>query len=150
MIDLPFRTNQIEAQKLLEQCYFRCLKTANELQDTRGICIPPLGANFWGFDTWTISQCTAKAARHFIDETSPTTRKMKHVEFINLTLSMADIMSIVFREVCKTGKTDNTETVCKRTVETTEASKATTPLTTVETTVILFGKIHREPERGMN
>jgi len=48
VIDEQFQTDMIAAQKLLEQCYFRCLKTVNELQDTQAICIPPLGANFGG------------------------------------------------------------------------------------------------------
>jgi len=136
--DEQFRTDQVNAQQQLELCYFRCLKTANELPNIHAICIPPLGAKFFGFDAWTIAHCAAKAVRQFISETHVTSRQLKHIEFINLTLSMADITSVVFREVFQTinRHQDTNETACKSTEMTLDATgpSPTTDMSATQTT----------------
>ena len=106
LLDERVRTDQIAAQKLLEQCYFNCLHLADSMTDMTTIGIPAIGAGFFGFDSWTIAHSAAKATRRYITELQ-TARTLKRVEFICLTLSMADKMSIIFREVLEDKTTDD-------------------------------------------
>jgi O-acetyl-ADP-ribose deacetylase (regulator of RNase III) len=97
-----YRDNSMTAQEQLTQCYYNCIKEADRLGQS-SICIPALGTGVNTFDVWTIAHCAARAMRKYIDARTDKSGYLRSVEFINLTLSLADIMSCVFREVFRAG-----------------------------------------------
>ena len=117
----PFRDDPILAQQKLEESYYNCLKLADGTPGLHSIAFPAISAGFFGMNQWTVAHAAARAVKQFESDTASSPGELLRVELINLTLSMADVMSVVFREVfpVKTAINDQQQVI--------DQSQVTTP-----------------------
>ena len=94
----PFRNGSILAQKTMEESYYNCLKLADVTHGCSSIALPALSAGFFGAHQWEIALAAANAIKRFDVDTASAPGKLLRVELANLTLTMADVMSVVFRK----------------------------------------------------
>jgi O-acetyl-ADP-ribose deacetylase (regulator of RNase III) len=95
----PFKDDPLLTQKTLELAYFNCLKLADETAGSNVLTMPAIGANFFGVNQWPLAHAVASAIKQFVNDTTHAPGHLKRVVLVNLTLSLADIMSVVFREL---------------------------------------------------
>jgi hypothetical protein len=72
---------------------------ADKHRDFQTLAIPVLGIRQDQFDPWTASHAAAKAIVAFDKDTAASPGTLRIITFFTLTLSVADILHVVFRQV---------------------------------------------------
>jgi O-acetyl-ADP-ribose deacetylase (regulator of RNase III) len=95
----PFREDPILAQNKLQEAFYNCLNMIDQSPNFASIVFPAISAGIYGMDGWTVSHAAAKALKQFDADTRQAPGSLRQVEFIMLSLTLADTMSAVCREV---------------------------------------------------
>jgi hypothetical protein len=98
MAEEPYHSNPMRAQTAVFDCFSTCLQTADHVTDVRSIAIPAISAGLFGMDAWSVSHAAVQALLAFDAKTVSSAGDMVTVEFVCLDLSIADAMSVVFRQ----------------------------------------------------
>jgi len=99
MHESPFQEDPILAQNKLQEAFYNCLRLVDQSSTFSSIAFPAISAGIYGMDSWTVAHAAAKAVKQFDVDTQQAPGSLRHIEFIMLSLTLADTVSAVCREV---------------------------------------------------
>jgi hypothetical protein len=101
----PYDSDELLAETTLNRTFYNCLCEADKHRDFQTLAIPMLGVRQDQFDPWTAAHAAAKANIAFDNDTVHKPGTLRSITFSTLTLSVVDILNVVFRQVLQ----DNTQ-----------------------------------------
>jgi O-acetyl-ADP-ribose deacetylase (regulator of RNase III) len=106
----PYDTDALLAETTLNHAFYNCLSEADRHRDVQSVAIPLLGVRPDQFDPWTATHSAAKAVVASDKDTAATPGTLRTIAFFRLTLTVADILHVVFRLVLQGNTEVQTET----------------------------------------
>ena len=101
-----YRQSPELVQSLLCNSFYNSLVLAENTPDVTAIALPAISGGVFGVDRWSVAQAAADAINRFDADTGDLPGSLKRIYFVNLTLSVADTMSAVFRELLQVPQVD--------------------------------------------
>jgi hypothetical protein len=89
---------RVTETELIETIY-QCLLTVDQMSDVSKIIIAPIAIQSVGMDQWTLSHAMFKVICKFDEQTLDSSGKLKAVQFVNLSITDADILCVVLRQL---------------------------------------------------
>jgi len=93
-----FKSDPLLAQSKLVETYYNCLKLADETSDFPILTLPAIAASFFGLKHCSLSHAVTCAVKRFVSDTARLPGQLRCIILVNLTLTLADIMSVVFEK----------------------------------------------------
>jgi O-acetyl-ADP-ribose deacetylase (regulator of RNase III) len=94
----PFKGDPILAQGKLREAFYNCLTLVDHLPNFTSIAFPAISAGLYGMDGWSVSHAAVEAVKQFDADTQSVPGSLRQIEFIMLSLTLADMVSAVCRE----------------------------------------------------
>jgi O-acetyl-ADP-ribose deacetylase (regulator of RNase III)/transposase InsO family protein len=95
----PYSEDELLGEATLNHTFYNCLCEADKQTDFQTLALPVLGVRQDQFDPWTAAHAAVKAIIAFDDDTAREPGALRVITFFTLTLAVADILNVVFRQV---------------------------------------------------
>ena len=87
------------AEVALGDVYYQCLRNTDSRAGLTSISFPAIATETSGIEPWTALHAAVKAVAQFDEHTAASPGDLRCICFVNLTLSIADAMTVVCRQV---------------------------------------------------
>jgi hypothetical protein len=101
----PYDSDELLAETTLNHTFYNCLCEADKHRDFQTLALLMLVIRQDQFDPWTAAHAAAKTIIAFDNDTAYKPGTLRSITFFTLTLSVADVLHVVFRQVLQ----DNTQ-----------------------------------------
>jgi O-acetyl-ADP-ribose deacetylase (regulator of RNase III) len=96
--EAPFKADPILSQRKLKEAFYNCLTLVDQSPNFTAIAFPAISAGIYGMDGWSVSHAAVEAVKQFDADTQRAPGSLRQIEFIMLSLTLADTVSTVCRE----------------------------------------------------
>ena len=79
--------------------YYQCLRDIDKRTGLTSVSFPAIATDSDGIEPWTAIHATIKAVVQFDEDTAASPGDLRTISFVNLSLSVADTMTVVYRQV---------------------------------------------------
>jgi O-acetyl-ADP-ribose deacetylase (regulator of RNase III)/transposase InsO family protein len=123
-----FATNPILLVDKLQETFYTCLTNTDLRKDATTLALPAISTGKLGVDEWTMAHAAAKAVLKFDTDTASSPGSLRVIKFVSLSLTTADVLVAVFKQLLQNDNTVATDT----SVSPPEPDKKTTEWHTID------------------
>jgi O-acetyl-ADP-ribose deacetylase (regulator of RNase III) len=106
----PFVSNPLLLNGKLQETLYTCFAHTDAKPDVTSMALPAISTGKFGVDDWTMAHAAAKAVLQFDADTATKPGSLRVIKFVSLSLTTADVLVAVFRQVLKKEDTVATDT----------------------------------------
>jgi hypothetical protein len=106
----PFVTDPLLMKEKLQEIFYTCFTHIGARQDVTSLAVPAISTGKLGVDEWTMAHAIAKSILQFDAGTATTPESLRVIKFVTLSLTTADVLVAVFRQLLKNEDTVTTDT----------------------------------------